>query len=304
MSLEHGDWGITGVLPVWKPGGITSFDAIRSLRRSIGDGWKKLKTGHGGTLDPMAVGVLPILIGEATKAFDFLLQSDKIYTALVQAGSSTDTDDADGRVTSEGGRKVTREEVEALLPRFTGRISQVPPRYSAIRVNGVRSYELAREDGGVELSAREVTVHELSLLDFDDTAQRFRLLVRCSSGTYIRSIARDIGAALGSFAHLAGLERSKSGGITTSDCVPLDKIGADNWKGLLIPLEKALDFLPGLDFLPEPKFIINGRPLNHAAFASPPASNGIYRVMQRSKILALAEHRDGAYRYLRVFHAE
>jgi tRNA pseudouridine55 synthase len=292
----------SGVLPVRKSSGITSFDAIRVLRKKLGGEWKGLKTGHGGTLDPMATGVLPILVGEATKAFDFLLQSDKIYRALVQTGTATDTDDADGRVTAEGGRFPSKAEVESVLPRFTGRILQVPPRYSALRINGVRSYELAREDGGVELAPREVTVHAVDLLSFDEAAGRFEILVRCSSGTYIRAIARDIGAALGTCAHLASLERTRSGGIDLADCTDLDSIQPDNWKDLLIPLPNALSFLPPLELTVDAAYIMNGKPLGRNTFVALPDVNGICRAMRDGQILALVECRAGVFRYLRVFH--
>ena len=292
---------LCGILPVNKPSGISSFDVIRRIKRVMPPEWKKEKIGHGGTLDNLADGVLPVLFGEATKAFDFLLQSDKIYRAIIRLGVATDTDDSDGKIILTSDKKISFGEVEALLPDFTGEIMQVPPRYSALKVDGRRSYELARGDVAVEHKPRKVTVHELNMESYDAASRTLVLIVRCSSGTYIRSIARDIGHILGCGGHIAGLTRLKSAGILLEECTALDSITADNIESGFIDLNGALS-LPVLELKADAAHIRNGKPLFSGLFSSQPSEDGAYKVCKDGGLLAIVEKSSMSYKYLRVFN--
>lgn len=208
-----------GVLVIDKPSGMTSFDVVQRARRAL----KVKKVGHTGTLDPMATGVLPLCLGEATKIAQFITESTKAYEATIQLGATTDTLDADGRILEE--RPVppmSAERLEQALEAFRGTFLQTPPMYSAVKVAGRRLYELARAGKEVERAAREVTVHELVLRDF--SATQVRLSVRCSKGFFVRSLAAQLGEALGCGAHLAALRRTHSGPFSLADAVPLAAI--------------------------------------------------------------------------------
>lgn len=213
---------MNGVLIIDKPQGFTSFDVIAVVRRLTG----QRKTGHTGTLDPNATGVLPVLLGAATKAQDLIVNHDKEYLADFRLGLTTDTLDIWGKETARFDSRVTRAQIEALLPRFSGEIEQIPPMYSAVQQNGQRLYDLARKGVEVERQARRVTVYRLELTAFDETAQSGQLLVRCSKGTYVRTLIDDLGAALGSGAVMTALRRTFACGYTLGDCVTLDELKA------------------------------------------------------------------------------
>ncbi|MCD8025818.1 MAG: tRNA pseudouridine(55) synthase TruB, partial [Clostridiales bacterium] len=184
---------MNGILLIDKPKGFTSFDVIAVIRRITG----QRKAGHTGTLDPNATGVLPILLGTATKAQDLILNHDKTYIADFALGITTDTLDIWGTVKSKAEADVKRDEIEALIPDFTGTIEQIPPMFSAVQKDGQRLYDLARKGIEVERKSRKVTVYSLKLLDFDESAQTGRLEISCSKGTYVRSLIDDIGKRLG-----------------------------------------------------------------------------------------------------------
>ena len=213
---------MNGVLIIDKPQGFTSFDVIAVVRRLTG----QRKTGHTGTLDPNATGVLPVLLGAATKAQDLIVNHDKEYLADFRLGLTTDTLDIWGKETARFDRRVTRAQIEALLPRFSGEIEQIPPMYSAVRQNGQRLYDLARKGVELERQARRVTVYRLELIAFDEMAQSGQLLVRCSKGTYVRTLIDDLGAALGSGAVMTALRRTFACGYTLDDCITLDELKA------------------------------------------------------------------------------
>jgi tRNA pseudouridine55 synthase len=211
---------VNGVLVVDKPGGITSFDVVASVRRALGE----RRVGHTGTLDPMATGVLPICVGEATKLVPFLMSGDKEYEAELRLGVTTDSLDATGAVTSETDpATVARADVERELAAFVGAIRQRPPMHSALRVGGKRLYELARQGLEVEREPRIVLVHAIELLSYE--APLVRLRVRCGKGTYIRSLAADLGTALGVGAHLTALCRTRVGPFGLACAVALDTVG-------------------------------------------------------------------------------
>ena len=207
-----------GVIVIDKPQGFTSFDVIAVVRKLTG----QRKTGHTGTLDPNATGVLPVLLGAATKAQDLITDHDKSYVARFKLGITTDTLDIWGEIRTETESRVSRGDVEALLPRFTGEISQIPPMYSALKKNGQRLYDLARQGIEVEREPRKVTVYRLALAEFDEEKQQGVLEISCSKGTYVRTIIDDLGAALGAGAVMTALCRTAACGYTLADCVTLD----------------------------------------------------------------------------------
>ncbi len=244
-----------GFLNVNKPAGMTSMDVIRVIRRLTG----QRKVGHGGTLDPDATGVLPICIGRATRFIDRFVQGRKVYQATARFGTATDTYDASGRVTAEfDASAITRVAIEAVLPRFTGPISQVPPMYSAVKIDGVRLYKLARAGKEVERKAREVMVYSLEITSWGVTTGEIasgeppslELTIECGSGFYARSVVHEIGLALDNAAHLAGLVRSQVGPFILEDAVTLDEIeqAANNgdWERLLYPIDAAFLDLPAV----------------------------------------------------------
>ena len=210
---------MNGIIVIDKGNGYTSFDVVAKMRRICGE----KKIGHTGTLDPMATGVLPILIGNATKAQSLLPESDKEYEATFSFGITTDTLDITGKIISQTESNVKLEDLEAVLPQFRGNIMQLPPMYSAVSKDGVRLYELARKGLITEREARPVTVYKLDLLNFDEQLQSAKIIVKCSKGTYIRSICDDIGQTLGCGAVMTSLRRVTACGYTLDDAITLEK---------------------------------------------------------------------------------
>lgn len=207
-----------GVIIIDKPQAYTSFDVVAVMRGLC----KQKKVGHTGTLDPMATGVLPILLGKATRCAPFLEDTDKQYEARFRLGVSTDTQDSTGQVLKTKERKVSREELEAMLPRFRGEIQQIPPMYSAVQKDGCRLYTLARQGIEVERESRLVTIFRCDLVSFDEDAQEGAFIVACSKGTYIRTLCADIGEALDSYGIMTGLRRTVACGFSLSDALPLE----------------------------------------------------------------------------------
>ncbi len=235
---------MNGILCIDKPAEMTSFVACACVRRALGI----KKTGHAGTLDPMATGVLPVLCGNATRALDFLPSHDKRYTVTVRFGMVSDTADIWGNVSETGCPLPDRAAVEAALEAFRGDILQVPPMMSALKKDGVRLYELARRGIEIEREARPVTIHRLELLSFEgDTAV---LDCICSKGTYMRSIAADMGQALGCGALMSDLRRTSAAGFTLDDCVTLDALreAAANGEAeaLILPVDRVLSCYPAV----------------------------------------------------------
>ncbi|HET6846580.1 MAG TPA: tRNA pseudouridine(55) synthase TruB, partial [Anaerolineales bacterium] len=219
---------ISGVLVVDKPVGMTSHDVVQAIRNGTG----LRRAGHTGTLDPRASGVLVVLVGPAVRLSEFVSASDKRYQAIIRLGSTTDTYDADGKIThSSPSVDVTEEQFEKVLATFVGEIEQTPPPYSAVKVQGRKAYEMARQGEEVELAPRKITVHHLEVLEW--APPEVVIDVHCSSGTYVRSLANDLGEKLGCGAYLVGLRRTKSGRFSLRDAVPLRKLQeafhAGNW---------------------------------------------------------------------------
>jgi tRNA pseudouridine55 synthase len=261
---------VDGVLLLDKPAGVTSNGALQAAKRLF----DAEKAGHTGTLDPFATGLLPICFGEATKFAQALLDARKAYVATVHFGVRTSTGDIDGDVVAESPVELARDAIDAVLPRFRGRIAQLPPMHSALKRDGRPYYEYARK--GIELArtAREVDIDELVLTEW--TPPRATLRLACSKGTYVRVLAEDLGAALGCGAHLAALRRTATGGFAIGDAVTLDQLAdlaADARDALLLPVEALLEGMPTLSVdAPGAAALRNGR-----AVAAPGQAPGRYR---------------------------
>jgi tRNA pseudouridine55 synthase len=255
-----------------KPLGLSSAQGVAAIKRLGREaGWGKLKVGHGGTLDPLATGVLPIALGEATKLTGRLLDATKGYRFTVAFGTATATDDAEGETVATSDVRPDRAAILAALPAFTGAIVQTPPAYSALKVDGERAYALARAGETVELAPRALTIHSLALVDGDADAATFEALV--SKGTYIRSLARDLALALGTVGHVSMLRRTRAGPFGEAQAISLDKLTAlGHSRALeqaLLPLTAGLDDIPVLAVEPAQAAmlrqgrLLDGRPDNH-----------------------------------------
>ena len=229
-----------GFLNVDKPAGMTSHDVVALLRREL----RLRKLGHAGTLDPLATGVLALCVGPATRLSEYVMRTQKRYRAELLAGVSTDTHDAEGRIVAERDPgNLTREQVEAALSPFRGEFEQLPPMHSAVRQNGRRLYELARAGQTVERRPRRVSVQEMRLVDW--APPRFTLELACSAGTYVRSLAQDLGEALGTGAHLSALTRTASGAFRLEDAItPQQLLEEPQWQRWLVAPDAALPHLP------------------------------------------------------------
>ncbi len=239
---------VNGWLILDKPIGMSSTQAVGAVRRA----YNAQKAGHAGTLDPLASGILPIALGEATKTVPFAVDGEKVYRFAVRWGAETTTDDAEGPVSAMSHQRPSREAIEALLPSFTGQILQVPPQFSAIKVDGARAYDLARDGEVVDLEARPVTIDRLSIEAMPD-ADTTMFVAECGRGTYVRSIARDMGRILGCYGHVVDLRRTRVAGFDESVAVSLSDLRADAdledasaVMAHLLPIEAALDGIIGL----------------------------------------------------------
>ncbi|MCC2096473.1 MAG: tRNA pseudouridine(55) synthase TruB [Hyphomicrobiales bacterium] len=231
---------VDGWLILDKPQGITSTQAVSRVKRLF----NAKKAGHAGTLDPLATGILPIAFGEATKTVPFVQDGKKAYLFTVQWGVETDSDDAEGTVVHTSDLRPERAAIEAILSRFTGTIMQVPPSFSAIKVNGERAYDIARDGEKVELAAREITIDSLQLVEASRDEAVFE--AHCGKGTYVRAIARDMGRELGCHGHVTALRRTRVGPFTIEDAVPLEDLEAEGAQ----PLDSLLSVEAGLTELP------------------------------------------------------
>ena len=314
-----------GWLILDKPVGPGSTDAVSAVKRALrAGGYPKVKVGHGGTLDPLASGVLPVALGEATKLAGRLLDSDKVYEFTVRFGEQTDTLDGEGAVIATSDVRPGRGEVEAVLPAFTGAIEQVPPAYSALKVGGARAYDLARSGEEVVLATRAVVVHSLTrhpgleagsrLSDEsgdsgipaqgrdDEKVDEVTFVAHVSKGTYIRSLARDIALALGTVGHVTMLRRTKAGPFDLAHAVSLDKLAqagmARDLEHHLLPLRAGLDDIPALPLTPDQAGALRqGRVLVGIA-----ADDGPYFALLDDVPVALVEVRDREVRVERGFN--
>lgn len=283
---------MNGIVIVDKPQGWTSQDVTARLRRVFGT----RRIGHGGTLDPMATGVLPVFVGRATRAVEFFEHAEKTYETVLLLGKKTDTQDVTGTVLEERAVDVTKSQVEEVLTRFRGEIMQVPPMYSALKVNGQKLYELARKGKQVERQPRPVTVYELTMLSFENN--RLSLRVRCSKGTYIRTLCEDIGEALGCLGCMEALRRTQAGEYRLEDAVALED---------LLESSTPESCLRGMDTMfaryPAVKLTANQekRCRNGNSFTRP-MPDGIYRAYgENGEFLMLAKVEDGVMSTIKSF---
>lgn len=255
-----------GILPLWKEKGMTSHDCVFKLRKIL----KMKRIGHTGTLDPSVEGVLPICLGQATKVSEYIMNEGKTYIATVSIGTSTTTEDADGEVVSkdETEKYFSRDQILKALNELTGEIVQTPPMYSAVKVNGKKLYEYAREGKIVERPSRKVTIYQLELLDetkdFSGENVLFSIEISCSKGTYIRTLAVQIGELLGYPAHMTALVRTASGSFTKDQCLTLEQVNKANESGCLndsiFPVKYALQSWPSIEITSDiEKSIANGQ---------------------------------------------
>ena len=275
---------MNGIVIIDKPQGWTSQDVTARLRRVF----NTRRIGHGGTLDPMATGVLPVFVGRATRGVEFFEHAEKCYETVLKPGITTDTEDITGAVLTQQDAFVTGEMLEAVLPRFRGEIMQIPPMYSALKVNGQKLYELARKGKEVERKPRPITIHELEFLGMD--AEGIRLRIRCSKGTYIRTLCKDIGEALGCGGCMAALRRVQAGEYTIDEAVPLaELLESENPEAYLRSVDSMFRNYPEAVLTPKQE----ARCRNGNAF-SVNLPDGTYRTYARSgEFLALSQVTDG-----------
>lgn len=293
---------VHGWLVLDKPLEMTSTRAVGILKRL----YSAQKVGHAGTLDPLATGILPIAFGEATKTVPFAVDGEKVYRFAVRWGAETSTDDAEGEVTATSEARPTVADIEALLPQFTGEIMQVPPQFSAIKVDGERAYALARDGEEVVLEARPVVIDELRLVEVPDE-HTAHLEARCGKGTYVRAIARDIGRALGCRGHVVGLRRTRVGPFSQDDAVGLEEIEAaaeagEDLSSFLRPVEVALGEILELNVSPaDAADLAQGRSILIRGRDAPVLGGSAY-AMSKGRIVALGEIAKGALHPTRVFN--
>lgn len=237
---------MNGILCVNKPHDFTSFDVVAKLRGILG--MKRL--GHAGTLDPMAIGVLPVFVGTATKACDIMPDNSKSYRAGFRFGQTSDTQDVTGKVLESSDKSVSYDDICAVLPDFIGKIMQIPPMYSAVKVNGKRLYDLARQGIEVEREAREIEVSSVKLVEYDENTREGTLEIDCGKGTYIRTVINDIGERLGCGGIMTSLVRTSASGFTLDDCYTFEQIqqahDENRLESLILPVERVFSSLPSL----------------------------------------------------------
>ena len=283
---------MNGIVIVDKPQGWTSQDVTARLRRV----YATRRIGHGGTLDPMATGVLPVFVGRATRGVEFFEHAEKTYETVLLLGRTTDTQDVTGATLAEKPVHLSPADIERVLPRFRGDILQVPPMYSALKVNGKKLYELARKGQEVERQPRPITVFELTNLGFDGT--RLSLRVKCSKGTYIRTLCQDIGEALGCGGCMEALRRVRAGEYGIEDAVPLEQLlESETPEQYLRGLDTMFAHCPAVTLTPnQEKRCRNGNPF------SSPLPQGTYRAYSQSgEFLMLAKVEDGVMTTIKSF---
>lgn len=281
-----------GVLNIYKPIGITSFDVIRNIRKICNTS----KIGHTGTLDPLATGVLPICIGKATKVVELIMNDYKVYKAELKLGIITDTYDREGKILEVNNVNVQREQVEDCIRSFVGTILQVPPMYSAIKVNGKKLYELARQGIEIPRDPRSITIYEIDILDINIPFVTFE--VKCSKGTYIRSLCYDIGNKLGCGGTMWNLERIQSGNFTKDTSVEVNNLNTDNLMEHLIPLDKVFDNYTSIvvDNKVE-KLLINGVRVSNKNLLNGIDQNKMYRIYnQDNMFLGLGSRNEDGFK--------
>jgi tRNA pseudouridine55 synthase len=287
-----------------KPVGMSSTHAVMLVKRLF----QAKRAGHAGTLDPLASGVLPIALGEATKTVPFVMEGRKVYRFTLRWGEERDTDDAEGRVTASSAERPSAAALAALLPRFIGQIAQVPPRFSAVKIDGERAYDLARDGEAVDIAPRQVEIHRLELIQMPDP-DHATLLAECGKGTYVRALARDLGRALGCLGHVAALRRTAVGPFDEDIAVSLDALqrlrseeAPAIERGALLPVETGVAALPALQVSSSDAgrlargqaVLLRGR--------DAPVLGGWVSVSSGGALIALAQVEKGELRPRRIFN--
>lgn len=269
-----------GIIPINKPQGWTSFDVVNKIKHMV----KPFKVGHLGTLDPMATGVLLITIGKATKLFDYMQEKTKTYIAEFEFGVLTDSLDITGKIIEKTDKIPSREQIEQILPEFIGEINQIPPKFSAKNINGVRAYSLARKGQEFELKAKKVLIESIEMVNYKN--KKLTIKIVCGSGTYIRALGRDIASKCNSFATMTSLVRTQISNFSLEDCWQIDEINKENIDSKIVNINNCLN-------LPEIKLnkenfgkIMNGVKINVNE------NNGIYKLNDENDCVALIKIED------------
>jgi tRNA pseudouridine55 synthase len=295
---------VDGWIVLDKPVGVTSTHALSIVKRL----YKADKAGHAGTLDPLASGILPLAFGEATKTVPYVMDGEKAYRFTVTWGAETNTDDSDGEIVNSSAKRPSAAEIEAILPRFMGPIMQVPPQFSALKVQGERAYDLARDGEVVKLEPREVEITALALVDRDEDTATFE--AECGKGTYVRALARDFGRLLGCFGHITALRRTRVGPFGEGEAVTLEELQAageegpqaPDLKALVQPVERALSSLPAVAVgNHEAQRLRNGQSVILRGRDAPIVIGQAYATLH-GRLVALVEGEAGELRPRRAFH--
>ncbi|MDG2242593.1 MAG: tRNA pseudouridine(55) synthase TruB [Rhodospirillaceae bacterium] len=309
MARKRRGQPISGWLALDKPHGLTSTQALGKARRLM----DAAKAGHGGTLDPLATGILPIAFGDATKTVSFAMDSQKTYHFDVIWGAATTTDDLEGEVTETSDVRPTPECINSELARFIGQVEQIPPQYSAIKVNGQRAYDLARDNQKVDLKPRTVRIDRFEYIDSDLGPDQATFEVDCGKGTYIRALVRDLAISLGTFGHIAALRRVRCGPFDEKMAISLDKLEALGHKaagsGVLLPVETVLDDIPALALTEEEaRRMSHGQSVSLFAVANRTPISGLtpgaaVQAVCGDRLIALATVADGLVKPVRVLNS-
>ncbi len=307
MGRKRKGDAVSGWICLDKPCDLGSTQAVGRVRRAF----NAQKAGHAGTLDPLATGILPIALGEATKTVPFLMDAHKAYRFTVCWGVETATFDREGEITATSDVRPDAAAVTKALETFIGEISQAPPNYSAVKVDGARAYDLAREGVEMDLQPRIVTIHGARVVDTPD-AQHSVIEIECGKGTYVRALARDLAAALGAVAHVSELRRTRVGGFNAANAITLEKLEAICHEGtpleVLLPVETALDDIPELAVTTEDAFrLTQGRsivllPRQVETLKARLGASRVVSAREGSRMVALCEMRAGRLNPTRVFH--
>lgn len=295
---------IHGWLCIDKPEGLTSTEAVNRIRRIT----CAAKAGHGGTLDPLATGVLPIALGEATKTVPYIVGGQKHYRFTARLGEARTTDDSEGEVTAQSSLRPETAAIERVLPEFVGVVEQVPPSFAAIKVDGERAYDRARRGEDVALEPREVAIDSLALVERPDD-DHVRLELVCGKGTYVRAVVRDLGAKLGCFAHVTALRRLQVGPFLAANAISLATLAQlaadDALSQALVSLPAALEEMPALPLTgPQAERLRAGQKIRVSAgvMTGTPGEDGTVRAMAAGEIIALARFQGGQLSPVRVFN--
>ncbi len=288
---------MNGILNVFKPTGITSFDVVRKIRKIS----NVKKVGHAGTLDPEASGVLPVCIGKATKAIDYIMSDFKIYEAELKLGVTTDTYDREGKIIKENEVNLSDEEITKVINSFLGEIKQIPPMYSALKVNGKKLYELARAGIEIEREARPIVIYDIDIMDIKSPYVKFR--VKCSKGTYIRSLCYDIGSKLKCGGMMWNLKRTATGEFHIEDAINVNELNEENINKYIIPIEKI--FQNNTKIIIEDrfvKFLLNGVVVKDKALTCKFEINSMYSIYNNDNdFIGIADKSNDGVRLIKSF---